>query len=241
MFRENITYQIDGRRYRGFLTSPDDKKRRPAILIAHAWRGQDEFARKKAEALAELGYVGFASDLYGEGRVAETDEDCLALMTPLFQDRALLQKRVVAAFNTVKQHRLVDTDKIGGIGFCFGGLTIIELLRSGVDVKGVVSFHGVLGHQNAKTVPISDHIKGSLLILHGYDDPLVTPNDISEMQQEMTKAKVDWQMNIYGHTSHAFTNPIAQDKAKGLLYNPVAEKRSWLAMRNFFEEIFSKV
>jgi dienelactone hydrolase len=246
MKQEVTSYQIDGKTFRGYWAFPTGKEemaqRRPAVLIAHAWMGQDHFARHKAEALAELGYIAFAADLYGEGKTAANPEEAQNLMIPLFKDRALLQKRICAAFDVVRQHPLVDSSKIGAIGFCFGGLTVIELLRSGADVKAVVSFHGVLGSKRgdiqAKTVPIAKSIKGSLLILHGYEDPLVSQEDISNMQKELSDAQVDWQMNIYSHTSHAFTNPEAHDKEHGLVYQALSSERAWWAMIHFFSERF---
>ncbi len=244
MKQEFVSYQIENKIFKGYWAFPKGEvtQRRPAILIAHAWRGQDQFVRQKAEALAELGYIAFAVDLYGDGKFATSDDEAHHLMEPLFQDRALLQKRILAAYDVVRQHSAVDPSKIGAIGFCFGGLTVIELLRSGADVKAVVSFHGVLGNQRgdlrAKTVPIAKSIKGSLLILHGYEDPLVSQQDIANMQKELSDAKVDWQMNIYSHTSHAFTNPDAHDKEKGLMYQALSSERAWWAMIHFFSERF---
>lgn len=245
MREEKVRYFIDQEEFLGHIVYPNETQASyPAILIAHAWRGQDTFARKKAEELAELGYIGFAIDVYGQGKEVETDEEAQALMLPLFKDRFLLQKRVKAAYETIRFYPGVDVTQIGAIGFCFGGLTVIELLRSGADVKGVVSFHGVLGNQigdhRARTCPLTQSIKGSLLILHGYEDPLVSLDDILAIQKEMTEAKVDWQMNIYGHTSHAFTNPHAHNTEKGLIFNPQSASRAWQAMGNFFDEIFDK-
>ena len=147
-----------------------------------------------------------------------------------------MQKRIIASYETLIKQPGVDKSRIGAIGFCFGGLTVIELLRSGTPVKSVVSFHGVLGNAGAKTVPIATNIKGSILILHGYDDPLESTSDVLNTQKEFNEAGIDWQMDIYGHTSHAFTNPQSHDIVKGLIYNEKANKRSWIAMKNFFEE-----
>ena len=246
MRHEHTDYQIDGEKFKGYWSFPEEEEpsaeKRPAILIAHAWMGQDQFARHKADELARLGYIGFAADLYGEGKTATNAEDAQKLMVPLFENRQLLQKRIQGAFDTVRKHPGVDPAKIGGIGFCFGGLTIIELLRSGADVKGVVSFHGLLGSRlqslQAKTVPIARGIKGSLLVLHGNEDPLVSQQDILDFKKEFTEAQVDWQMNIYSHTSHAFTNPQANDKDSGLIFQPRSSERAWWAMIHFFSERF---
>ena len=243
MKKEYVDYKCGDTLCKGYFAfDPSSKTKRPAILIAHAWMGQDDFAREKAAYLTELGYVGFAADIFGEGKTANNPKDAAALMMPFFLNRKLLQERVNAAFETVKAHPLVDSERIGAIGFCFGGLTAIELLRSGAPVKGVVSFHGVLGNamgdKKANTLPIAKNISGSLLILHGHDDPLVTLDDIVNIQTEFTTAGVDWQMHIYGHAVHAFTNPMLKDPKTGLAYNAKANERSWQSMRNFFEEIF---
>lgn len=243
MLSETRSYEDKGKELKGYIAFDETiVGRRPAVLVAHAWKGQDAFARKKAESLAELGYVGFAADLYGDGIVVNSNEEALALMRPLFLDRKLLQERIQAAYKTIKNHPLVDPQKMGVIGFCFGGLTAIELFRSGVDLRGAVSFHAVLGNEldgvQAKAVPIKENIQGSLLILHGHDDPLVSAQDIEAIQKELTQAKVDWQMHIYGHTSHAFTVPTANDPKMGLFFNPKANERSWQSMKNFFNEVF---
>lgn len=243
MKQETEFYKIDNQTFKGHWAFPEgEAHKRPAIIIAHAWMGQDHFARHKAEELAKLGYIGFAADVYGEGKTATNAEEAEKLMLPLFENRALLQKRIRGAFDVVRKHPEVDSENIGGIGFCFGGLTIIELLKSGADIKGAVSFHGVLGTEmksvKAKTVPIAQGIKGSLLVLHGHEDPLVSAQDIANFQKEFTEAKVDWQMNIYSHTSHAFTNPEAHDHQHGLIYQPRSSERAWWAMIHFFSERF---
>jgi dienelactone hydrolase len=244
MIREEISYDSHGKVLEGYLCHNEGiTHKRPGIVIAHAWYGLDDFAKAKAEQLARLGYVALAADIYGIGRTAETDEEADQLMAPLFLDRAVLQERIVAAYEQLKAHPLVDPKRVGAIGFCFGGLTVIELLRSGVDVAGVVSFHGVLGdhrgEQTAKTVPISPKASGRILLLHGHNDPLVTSQDIHRLQNELTASRIDWQMVIYGHTSHAFTNPWANNTAAGLVYQEAADRRSWQAMQAFFSELFS--
>jgi len=242
MERETLKYSCGETTCKGVLVYNEIvKEPRPAIIIAPAWRGLDNFAKKKAEELARLGYVAFAADIYGEGKNVESDEEAAKLMQPLFCDRALLRERICGAYEALIKHRLVDKKRIGAIGFCFGGLTVIELLRSGTPVRGVVSFHGVLGNtlgeHHATLASNAEKIKGSLLILHGADDPLVSSEDIVQIQQEFNTAKVDWQMDIYSHTVHAFTNPDVKDTAKGLAFNERANDRSWIAMKNFFDEV----
>lgn len=215
----------------------DDKisGKRPAILIAHDWSGRNDFACRKADKLAELGYVGFALDMFGKGKFGKTKEEKSALIQPFVQDRSKLLKRMQSALETVKKLEPVDSKAIGAIGFCFGGLCVLDLARSGVDIKGVVSFHGLL--QSPDMEP-QKTIKAKILALHGFDDPMVTPDKIRIFGDEMTKAKADWQMDIYGNTMHAFTNPEANDPGFGTVYNKKADERSWIAMKEFFKETF---
>jgi len=244
MHHRKLTYDSEGTSCHGHLVN--DKNvigKRPGVLVAHAWMGQDKFARNQAEMLAKLGYVGFAVDIYGNGATASNADQAKELMMPFFLDRALLQKRIQSALTTLKNCPEVDTSKTGAIGFCFGGLTVLELLRSGADTKGIVSFHGVLtnamGGQKAKTVPIAKSIHGAALILHGYDDPMMTPEDLAHYQKELNDAHVDWQLNIYGQTTHAFTNPEADMPDQGLKYKSISSERAFQSMRQFFKEIFS--
>lgn len=238
---EPINYGKDGI-YKGFLAVPKAGGKRPAVIVAHAWRGQDDFARNKAKELADLGFVGFAVDMYGDGIEAKTDHQAAELMKPLFVDRKEVRGRILAAYDALKEHPSVDPRKIAAIGFCFGGLVVLELLRSGVELAGVVSFHGVLGNHlggfKAHTEPLNHPLKGALLLLHGYHDPLVSNEDLTAIQKEFTDAGVDWQLNIYGNAAHAFSNPEAADQEHGLVYHPATCKRAWLAMNNFLSEQF---
>lgn len=242
MLKEDIHYSAGSKALKGVLCHESSKEKKPGIIIFHAWMGLDKFARQKAEELAKMGYAAFAADLYGIDEPVKTPEEAQKLMFPLFLDRKLLQERVLAAFNELSNRPEVDRDKIGAIGFCFGGLSAIELYRSGAPVKRVVSFHGVLANQirehKAKTVPLANSIKGSILLLHGHDDPLVSRTDIKNLEDEFSQAKLDWQFHEYGGVSHAFTNPEAHDHKSGLVYDPTAAKRAWLSMQNFFEEVF---
>ncbi len=237
MHTELMRYSGGGAELEGFLATDAARGgRRPAVIIAPAWRGRDDFADGKARALADLGYVGFAADVYGRGRRGETDEQAGALMQPLVDDRALLRARIGAAVTAVSAHKLVDPERLGAIGFCFGGLTVLELARSGAALRGVVSFHGLLRTPQPAR---AGTVRSKVLALHGYDDPLAPPQDVAAFAEEMTAAKVDWQMVMYGNTVHAFTNPAANNPAGGMRYDATADRRSWAAMRAFFEEQFS--
>lgn len=227
----------------GFLAYDQEiKHKRPCVMIAPAWRGQDDFARERAMQLAKLGYVGFALDVYGE--VLEVDhERASEAMAPFFLDRPFLRDRLLAAYSFILKHPMVDKKRVGAIGFCFGGLCVYELFRSGAPLKGVICIHAVLSNesqgQKAKIFSLSPNIKGSILILNGYDDPLVTSHDLSRVAREFSKAKIDWQIHNYGNTMHAFTNPKVNDEKNGTVYNEKADRRSWQSLENFFSEVFA--
>ena len=207
---------------------------RPALAVSHAWGGRSDFENNKAIALAELGYVGFAIDMYGKGKSGSSVEECTALMTPVVSDRPLLQERINTAITVLREQPEVDAAKVGAVGFCFGGLCVLDLARSGADVLGVVSFHGLLnGPGNTQAV------SAKVLCLHGYSDPMANPDSLLEFGQEMTDAGADWQVHAYGNTLHAFTNPEANDPELGMVYSELADKRSWIAMQSFLEEVFA--
>jgi dienelactone hydrolase len=209
---------------------------RPLVLIHHAWGGRDEFVAEKAKKLAELGYLAFAADMYGKGVRGASPEENAQLMQPFMQDRAKLQKRALAALANAKLLPWADNDKIAVMGFCFGGLCALDLARTGASLRGVVSFHGLLIPPG--NIP-NPQIKAKVLVLHGHDDPMGPPEQVLALQTELTQAGADWQMHIYGGTVHAFTNPLANDPGFGTVYDSQADKRSWIAMQNFFEEIFA--
>jgi dienelactone hydrolase len=210
--------------------------RRPAVLINHTWVGRDDFVAEKAKKLATLGYVGFAVDMYGKGVLGSGPEENMKLMQPFMADRAMLQQRMKAALAAVKLMPWVDDSKIASIGFCFGGLCSLDLARTGVDIKGVVSFHGLLA---APGNTQGTGIKAKILALHGHDDPMVPVEQVLAFEREMTEAGADWQLHAYGHTMHGFTNPLANDPSFGTVYKPVADRRSWIAMQSFLAEIFA--
>ncbi|MGB5247088.1 MAG: dienelactone hydrolase family protein [Woeseia sp.] len=207
----------------------------PGVLVAHAWRGRSEFEDKKALALASLGYVGFALDVYGRGQLGTNPTENAKLMQPFMDDRALLQRRLQAALAALRAVPEVDDQRVAGIGFCFGGLCMLDLARSGADLAGVVSFHGLL---SKPATPAAADIRARILLLHGWDDPMATPDEVLALSRELSSAGADWQLHAYGKTLHAFTNPLANDPANGLQYRPRAERRAWCSMQNFLAEIF---
>ena len=231
---QTVDYRDGDVALQGFFAYDDSRPGPlPAILISHAWTGRIAAFDQKARELARLGYAAFALDMYGGGRTGATNAENSALMQPFISDRALLARRIGSAVDAVSDLPQVDRNRIGAMGYCFGGLCVLDLARSGARVRGVVSIHGLL---KPSTLPPST-ITSKVLVLHGHDDPMAPVEDVVAFEKEMTAAKADWQVHAYGGTMHAFTDPNANDPGFGLVYNPAAERRSWTALLNFFDEV----
>jgi len=209
---------------------------RPGVLIAHAWAGRSEFEDQKAGKLAAMGYVGFALDLYGKGVLGNSVEENSALMQPLIDDRLMLQRRMQLALDTLREQAEVDATQTAAMGFCFGGLSALDLARTGADLKGVASFHGLF-NQPGNTD--ANKITAKVLAMHGWNDPMATPEQVVDFAAEMTGMGADWQLHAFGNTAHAFTNPQANDPEMGLMYQADADRRSWQLLKGFLAELFA--
>ena len=230
-----IEYNHNGVILEGLLAYDDSiKGSRPGVLVSHAWGGRGEFECDKARALAQLGYAGFALDLYGKGVLRTNPEENTRLMTPFLEDRSLLQSRITQALATMQAQEDVDANRCAAIGFCFGGLCVLDLARIGTDIKGVISFHGLF---NPPGNTGDKKIRAKVLALHGNEDPMVPVDAVTALESELTAAGADWQIHVYGKTMHAFTNPEANMAEMGMMYNADADRRSWQTMKNFLEEI----
>jgi len=206
----------------------------PGMLLFPNFLGVKEWDFGKAEELATLGYKVLVVDFYGKGKRGTDMESGGALMNELVADRAKMRDRLLGALAELKALPGVDADKCGAIGFCLGGKCVLDLARSGADIKAGVSFHGVY---DAPPFP-NAKINAKLLVCHGWNDPLCSPEATVGLARELTEAEVDWQLIAYGHTGHAFTNedmPIDTDNSFG--FQPDTNRRSWLAMQNFLSEI----
>lgn len=204
---------------------------RPMVLIAGTFMGRSAFEEAKARSLAELGYVAVAIDLYGIDNWPANADEARKQMDALDTDRSELKTRLLAALDTALGSGMpVDPARIAAIGFCFGGKCVLDLARSGAEVAGVVSFHGLY---DAPSFPNGD-ITAKILVLHGWEDSLAPPETVLGLAKEMTEAGADWQVHAYGHTVHAFTNPAREG-----MYSPLFDTRSWQAMRNFLDEVFA--
>lgn len=236
---EVIEYKHGDTVLEGYLAYDDSfKGKRPGILVAHTWTGVGDFIRGRVQALAKMGYVAFAPDVYGKGVRPKPPKESGETMAIYMKNRPLLRERIRLGLDMLKRNKLVDANRVAAMGYCFGGTTVLELARSGADVVGTVVFHGEL---HTSTPEDAKNIKGRILVLNGADDPYVPSEHILAFQKEMNAAKVDWQFVNYSGTVHAFTDPaVGKDPSKGAAYNEKSEKRSWIAMRDFFGEVIKK-
>jgi dienelactone hydrolase len=208
---------------------------RPGVLVAHTIRGRTPFEEGKARDLAKLGYCALALDVYGQSALGGDDASNRAHMDALKADRQELQRRLLLSLRVLKEQPEVDSSHVAAMGFCFGGLCVLDIARTGEDLDGVISFHGLL---DAPDNTSGGAIKARVLVLHGWDDPLATPDRVVALSDELTAMGADWQLHAYGNTMHAFTNPAANDKDRGTVFSAAANRRSWIAMRNFLDELF---
>ena len=235
---QTIEYKQGNTLLEGYLAYDDAIKiKRPGVLVVHEWNGLQSYVKKRTQQLAKLGYVAFAVDIYGKGIRPKNPEESAKQANIYRQDHKLLRERTKAGLQVLQKYPLTDSQRIAAIGYCFGGSTVLELARSGVNIAGVVSFHGSLD-----TPDINDakNIKAKVLVLHGADDPFVPEQQVQAFEKEMRLGNVNWQLIFYGGALHSFTNPEAQNNPKGAIYNAIADQRSWQAMKQFFAEIFAK-
>ena len=234
---QTVQYQSGGQVFEGVLVADSSKKgMSPGVLVVHDWMGISDDTKERARMLAQLGYVAFAADIYGKGIRPKNAEEAGKIAGDLKGNRTELRARVNAALEVLENNSQVIKNKIAAIGYCFGGTTVLELARSGAPVAGIVSFHGGL----ATTTPEdAKNIKAKVLVLHGADDPYVTAEEVQKFEAEMKAAGVDWELTKYSGAVHAFTvKGAGDDNSKGAAYNKSADQRSWIAMNDFFKEIF---
>ena len=215
--------------------------KRPGVLVVHEWWGHNEYARKRARMLAEMGYAALAVDMYGEGKQAMHPDDAGKFSSELMKNFDTAKARFIAAMEFLKKQPTVDPGRIAAIGYCFGGGIVLNMARQGIDLKGVASFHGGL---NAVKPAQQGGVKAKILVLHGADDKFVTPEQIGAFKQEMKNAGADFRFISYPGAIHSFTNPDADEYAKKfnlpLGYNAEADKKSWEELKKFLEKIFKK-
>ena len=234
---ETVEYRHGGQVFKGYLAYDDTHlERRPGILVVPEWWGINDYVKARAEQLADMGYLAFVVDMYGDGRVTD-DPKRAAQWAGQVRGTPLMRERIVAGLEVLRRHALASPQDIAAIGFCFGGGGVLELAYSGADVRGVVSFHGNLPALEPRDAA---RIKARVLVLHGADDPFVKAEEVVAFVEGMRRAKTDWHMVVYGNAVHAFTNPDADTAGiPGVAYNELAAERAWGHMQDFFAEIFT--
>ncbi|WP_137817232.1 dienelactone hydrolase family protein [Pseudomonas sp. 2FG] len=232
-----VPYEIDGKAFEGMLiydnavTGP-----RPGLLMVPDWLGVTEDSAKMAARAAGDKYVVFVADMYGKAVRPSNPDEAKAAADAVKADRAMMRKRAQAAVEVLKaQTTQVDTSKLGAIGFCFGGGSVLELARSGAPLKGFVSFHGNLDTPNPAD---AQNIKAPVLVLHGANDPAVPQAQVDGFVAEMKAAKTDWQLVSYGGAVHSFSNPLANVPGRNQ-YHPLVAARAFKAMNDLFDEVFA--
>lgn len=233
-----VTYKHKGVTMKGHLAYDDAiKGKRPGVLVVHEWWGLDEYARKRAEQLAKMGYVALAVDMYGEGKTTDHPKEASALASAVRKNIQTWLGRANAGLKVLREHELVDDKKLAAIGYCFGGSTVQQLAFSGADLAAVVSFHGALVVPSEEQVKA---VKARLLICHGADDKFIPEEVVKSFKAALDAGKVKYTFESYQGAKHSFTVPNADDrKIDGLAYNAEADRRSWATMEALFKEAFT--
>jgi dienelactone hydrolase len=239
MHSEVVKYEVNGLKMESVLYFDETKTgKRPAVIVFPEAFGLGDHAKEKAQKLAELGYVVLASDLFGEGKTVSSLEEVMAFIQPLQQQPEKVRAFTKAGYDAVTARPEVDAGKIAAIGYCFGGSASLELARSGANVRGVAGFHGGVSGSKPED---NKAIKAKVMVCIGADDPMIDANARAAWVADMTAAKLDWQMHIYGNVVHSFTNKEADARGMpdAIRYDANADRRSWKALVDFLEEAFA--
>ena len=237
---KTVEYVAQGVKMQGYLAYDVSLQgRRPGVVVVHEWWGLNDYARKRARMLAELGYTALALDMYGEGKTALHPEEAGKFSSELMKNFDAAKARFLAGLDFLKQQPSVDPNRVAAIGYCFGGGVVLNMARQGVDIKGVASFHGNL---TAIKPALPGSVKARILVLHGEEDKFITPGQIQGFKEEMKAAGADFQFISYPGAVHSFTNPEADELGKKykipIGYNAAADKKSWEALKEFLKKIF---
>ncbi len=236
---EEISYKIDDVTYTGYLAYDDDEGKQPGVLVVHEWWGHNEYARKRAEQLAEEGYTAFALDMYGDGKLAEHPKDANTFMTEVLENIEVAEKRFDKAYDILKNSKYTQKDNISALGYCFGGAVVLHMARAGKDLDGVVSYHGSLGSAMGDK---PSNIKAKVRVFTGQKDPMIPAEQVANFTTEMFNAGADFNVQVYPGVQHSFTNKGATKVGAKfelpLAYDEYADKDSWHQTMEFFDELY---
>jgi dienelactone hydrolase len=236
---KTISYESGGATLKGYLAWDDAAQgKRPGVLVVHEWWGLNDYARKRTEQLAQLGYVAFACDMYGEGKHTEHPDEAKQFAGEVRKNVEVWRGRAQAGLKVLREQDRVDANKLAAIGYCFGGSTALQLAYTGADLKAVVTFHAALPAADAEQAKA---IKAKLLVCHGAADKFVPEESAVKFRDALEKAKVDYAMVYFGNATHSFSvKDIGDKNVPGLAYNAEADRRSWRYMRFLFDEVFGE-
>ena len=239
LHKETIEYKDGDVSLKGYLFWEDSfEGKRPGVMVVHEWWGLNDYAKLRAEMLAEMGYVAFAADMYGDARVTRHADDAKGWMQQITSNIEAWQRRALIGLELLKQHPNVDGNKLAAIGYCFGGATVLQMAYAGAPLLGVASFHGSLPSATAEQAA---KIQSRILIAHGDSDGFVPAERITDFKKALSQANVTWEMTSYGGAKHSFTNPYSDGYGiDGLEYHETADRSSWLRLLRFFEELFGE-
>ncbi len=238
---KEVNYTLNGKTFKGYVAyDAATNAKRPGILVVHEWWGSNDYVRMRARKLAGLGYIAFAVDMYGDGKVAANPQEAQQLSGEVHEDMQVLKSRMEAAEEKLKSYAQTDANNIGAIGYCFGGAVVLNAAKMGMDFKGVVSFHGSLAGVPAK----KDVLKAKILVCHGGADKFESEEEIKNFRSNLDSIGAVYSFKVYPDATHAFTNPDATELGKKfnmpIAYNETADKNSWNDMKDFFNSIFKK-
>ena len=239
---KEVTYTADSVTMKGYLAYDDSLTgKRPGVIVVHEWWGHNDYARKRAVMLAELGYIALAVDMYGDGKQAGHPDDAGKFAGEVMKNMPVMKARFLAAMDLLKKNERLDGTRIAAIGYCFGGGVLLAMAREGADLKAVVSFHGTLATEHPAE---KGKVKAKILVCNGADDKFISADDIKNFKAEMKSAGTDFQFINYPGTIHSFTNPGATEIGKKfnlpIAYNENADKKSWAEMQKLFKRVFKK-
>ncbi|MBX9622736.1 MAG: dienelactone hydrolase family protein [Gemmataceae bacterium] len=238
---EAVEYEFGGTKLKGFVAYDDaNKDKKPGVVVFPEWWGLNDYAKDRARQLAELGYVAFAADLYGEGKVIDAahPDDARAMATALRKDQAVWRGRAAAALKQLTDRPDVDASKVAAIGYCLGGSTALQLAYSGADLKAVATFHAALP---TPTAGEAKAVKPRILVAHGAADPFIPEKAVADFRSALDAAGAKHEFVAYDGVVHSFTNPAA-DKVgmKGMQYDKTADEDSWKRMKELFKATLGK-
>jgi len=237
---KSVSFMADGKELLGHLAwDTEIEGERPGVLVFPEWWGLNDYIKKRTEQVASLGYFAMGVDMYGNGKTADHPEEAGSLMNGVLGDLDLLKSRVEAAYQALRNEELTDSNRMGAIGYCFGGALVLNMARFGMDLQGVVSFHGAL---DSMQKPGPGEVKAKILVCHGAADQFIPDEAIVNFKKEMEEASADFEFVDYQGALHGFTNPAADERGKAfnlpLAYDEKADLQSWQAMESHFEKVF---